>query len=310
MAELNTEDLRIRQFLLGELGDDEREQLEQRVLIEGGTRDKLLMAEDDLIEEYLEGALQDEEREKFLRQFLSIPHQRNKLRIAKSLRRFARDEANFEANKIESRAFRAAGIDTTPIEPVPTDHDIGTLSVKAKTNVFPHVLFSRPARWVYAPIALAVLMAIAIGAVWYARYRSNIERQAQRQAIERELALLNFSGAQNVPPDQVFTITLPPVSTRSVEANISSDFKGPLLELWLIPATQQAVNYNAVFQKVGSGDMFQVPNLQLQERAGNKAIRLRVPTRLLTPGLYRVKLTAISPGGVAVDTSEYSLEIH
>ena len=90
MAELTSEDLRMRQFLLGELSEREREELEQLVLTEEGTRDKVLMAEDDLIEEYLEGSLPGMERERFLRQFLSIPHQRNKLRIAKSLRRFAR----------------------------------------------------------------------------------------------------------------------------------------------------------------------------------------------------------------------------
>ena len=94
MGEVTTEDLRMRRFLLGELDERDREELEQRVLTEAGIRDKLLMAEDDLIEEYLEGFLKGEEREKFLRQFLSIPHQRDKLRIAKSLRRFSRDEAN------------------------------------------------------------------------------------------------------------------------------------------------------------------------------------------------------------------------
>src|SRR5689334_6590681 len=96
MAEISTENLRMRQFLLGELAEKDREELEQLVLLEGGLRDKLLMVEDDLIEEYLEGSLDGDERERFLLQFLSIPHQRNKLRIAKSLRRFARDEVRFD----------------------------------------------------------------------------------------------------------------------------------------------------------------------------------------------------------------------
>src|SRR5689334_8409236 len=144
MPELSTEDLRMRQFLLGELAEKEREELEQLVLSEGNTRDKLSMAEDDLIEEYLEGSLRGDDRERFLREFLSIPHQRNKLRIAKSLRRFARE----------------GELETRPPETQPVPEPIGL------------PFYRNPL--VYVPAAAAVVVVVTIGAVWYAQYRGNI----------------------------------------------------------------------------------------------------------------------------------------
>jgi hypothetical protein len=278
MAELTTEDLRMRQFLLGELDEKEREELEQLVLSEGNTRDKLSMAEDDLIEEYLEGSLQGDARERFLCEFLSIPHQRNKLRIAKSLRRFAREG---ELEPVEAH-------------PVPEPHALP--------------FYRNPL--VYVPAAAAVVVAVTIGAVWYAQYRGNIARENRRQEIERELAQLNRAGEPNLPVDQVSTIIVLPFSPRSVVASSSSNLQSRVLELWLIPGTGQSETYEALLEKVGSQDKFRIPNLRLQERASNaKAVRLKIPTHLLTPGTYKVRLTGLSADGKTASPSEYNFEI-
>jgi hypothetical protein len=311
MAELTSEDLRMRQFLLDELGEDEREELEQLVLTEDGARDKLLMAEDDLIEEYLEGSLRGKERERFLRQFLSIPHQRNKLRIAKSLRRFARDESNIETVPIKPRVRNEAEIDTVPIMPrVVREAEIDTLPIipLPKVPTQSHA-WSFHSLLVYAPFVAVIVVAIAVGAIWYAKYRDSIERENQRQAVERELVQLNAPEGQNLPTEQVSTLTVPPFSPRSVIASSSSSFKGPILELRLLPGTQQAERYNAVLNKVGSTDKFLVPNLKLHDQDGDKAVHLRIPTRLLTPGVYAVQLNGLATDGSIKNSSEYSFEI-
>jgi hypothetical protein len=309
MAELTSEDLRMRQFLLGELGENEREELEQLVLTEGGTRDKLLMAEDDLIEEYLEGSLLGKERERFLRQFLSIPHQRHKLRIAKSLRRFARDESNIETLPIKPRVPNEAEIDTVPIMPrVVSEADTVPITPLPPVPVHSQV-WSFHSLLVYAPFVGVIVVAIAVGAVWYAKYRDSIERENQRQAVERELVQLNAPQERTLPAEQVSTLTVPPFSPRSVIASSSSTFKGPILELRLLPGTQYSERYNAVLYKVGSTDKFLVPNLKLHDQDGNKAVRLRIPTRLLTPGVYTVQLNGVATDGSTKNSGEYSFEI-
>jgi hypothetical protein len=308
MAEITTEDLRMRRFLLGELGEEEREELEQLVLAEDETRDRLLMAEDDLIEEYLEGSLQGDEREKFLLQFLSIPHQRDKLRVAKSLRRFARDEGNIDTVPIQPRVSSEANIDTEPIEPRHlSEADIDTVPIEPQHLPKPPVLSFYRNPLVYAPAAAILLVAIMLGAAWYVQYTSN---KTRRQEIERELAQFNSSRDPNLPADQISSLIVLPFSPRSVVASSSSNFERQILELWLIPATRQNERYDALLQKVGSEDRFRIPNLQLQDRVpGEKAVRLRIPTHLLSPGTYRVQLSELSPKGTVANTSEYNFEI-
>jgi len=290
MAEVTTEDLRLRQFLLGELGEQEREELEQRVLVEAGVRDKLLMAEDDLIEEYLEGLLKGEEREDFLRQFLAVAHQRDKLKLAKSLKRFSRNEANIDTVPIEHGRISEAPLDTV------SNELLNTVSIDPEPF--------RRKLLVYAPIAAVVLVAITIGSVWYVKYRRSV---TQRQAIERELAQLNSPKEPNLPSDQIYTLIVPPTSTTDIVSSISSTFKGPVVELWLLPR-KQTERFNALLQKEGSPDQFQISDLHFQNGAGGRVVRLRISMRLLTPGVYRVQLNGLSTDGRVVGTDEYSFK--
>lgn len=306
MAELTTEDLRMRQFLLGELDEQEREELEQRVLAEAGIRDKLLMAEDDLIEEYLEGFLKAEERENFLRQFLAIPHQRNKLRLAKSLRRFSRSDADIDTVRIAPQVLSETVIDSVPIERARISEDqLDTVRNDPLETVSIEPRLFRGKLLVYAPIAAVVLVAITIGSVWYVKYRRSV---IQKQAIERELAQLNTSGEQNLPSDQIYTLVVAPTSTTNIVSSISSTFKGPVVELWLLPRKQTA-RYDALLQKEGSPDQFQISNLHFQNGAGGRVVRLRISMRLLTPGVYRVQLDGLATDGRVVGTDEYSFKL-
>lgn len=270
----------MRQFLLGQLDEKEREDLEQLVLSEVHTREKLSMVEDDLIEEYLEDSLADDERDEFLRQFLSIPHQRNKLKIAKSLRRLARADA--EAMSVAD----TLQIERAPIKQPPVSR--GFL--------------------VYLPIAAGLVIAVTVGAIWLVKYRGNVAREKQIQTIESELAQLNAPG-ENVSADQIATLNVPAISPRSVAANTSLTLERQVLELWLPPGPKQTERYNAVIQRVGGQDKYQIPDLRLHDHAGEKAVRLRIFTRLLSPGTYRVRLNGLTPDGSVADTGEYNFEI-
>src|SRR5437588_796289 len=88
MQEANKDEALIRRFLLDELTEDERQQIEELFITDGDYRERVLIAEDDLIEDYLEGALSAAERERFLSHYLITPQQRRKLRIAKSIKKY------------------------------------------------------------------------------------------------------------------------------------------------------------------------------------------------------------------------------
>ena len=277
----------MRQFLLGDLTEEKREEVEQLVLSESDTREKLSMAEDDLIEDYLEGSLTEEDSQKFLNQFLAIPHQRNKLRLAKSLRRVAKEDLRSVTQPVE-------------VEAKPT--------VDAPVSIDEFKERKRRSLLRYAPIAAVVIVAFVLGVVWFANYRRNVAREARRAAIESELGELNARG-QDLPSDQKLILIVPPLTTRSVVANVSPNFKGQLLELWLLPNNKGVAKYSALLQKVGSEDQYEIRNLQLQDHGASKAVRLWIPINFVQPGSYRVQLRALAQDGSVADTSEHSFEI-
>ena len=79
----------IKQYLLGELPYNEQDQIEERLLTDPKFFEESLIVEDELVDEYLFGLLSDPEEEKFERHFLSVPQQRQKLELAKTLERYA-----------------------------------------------------------------------------------------------------------------------------------------------------------------------------------------------------------------------------
>ena len=78
----------LKQYLLGQLSQEEQKQLEVRLLTDQQFLEELLMVEDDLIDDYLDDSLSEQEREKFEQHFLSTTERREELSFAKALRRY------------------------------------------------------------------------------------------------------------------------------------------------------------------------------------------------------------------------------
>jgi hypothetical protein len=80
--------LTLKSYLLGDLNPDEQLRLEQRLMIDSAACQELLYIEDELIDDYLEGGLSKRDKERFENVFLSAPERKQKLRFAKSLKRY------------------------------------------------------------------------------------------------------------------------------------------------------------------------------------------------------------------------------
>jgi len=75
----------LKKYLLGEISDEERYQIEQRYVADKDFLDQLLAVEDDLVDEYVQGELDATEREQFEQKLLVTPKQRRKVRQAQIL---------------------------------------------------------------------------------------------------------------------------------------------------------------------------------------------------------------------------------
>ena len=128
----------IRRYLLGELDDRARAEVEQRLLSDGEVFEELLVAEDEIIDDYASGRLDPEERSDFEAHFLATPERQQKLRFARALHRHAMTLAN-ERETVKQPVIRS-------------------------------LCFSRP--WLsWAATAVAVL-ALIVGTVWFLRSRT------------------------------------------------------------------------------------------------------------------------------------------
>jgi hypothetical protein len=95
METRQTEELTLRQYLLGRLGASSEitERLEERILIDGNFAELAGMIEDEIIEDYLENALDPEDRGAVEKHFLRPPERQEKLRFARLVNRSLENRA-------------------------------------------------------------------------------------------------------------------------------------------------------------------------------------------------------------------------
>lgn len=273
MGDLVT-DASLRQFLLGRLGEEERQQIESLFITDSGARERILLVEQDLIEDYIDDSLPAEQREQFLEQYTATPAQRRKLRIAKS---------------IKERAVREKTFRTVP----------GTTSVWSRLaeRLLPRLVL-------VIPIAAVIVIAIVGAVIWLNR---RVERQTRRSTIAREVIQLNAPSNRQVSP-KITSLELRPGTLRSVESPPQVAMSAEVVELRLIwMQKEQYPSYRPKVQRVGDEESIPVPDLHAD--ADGKTVRLSLPTHILTRGTYRIELSGISADGVAGPAEEYQFTV-
>ncbi len=85
---------RLRRYLLGELANGARDEIEQDLLINEELFEELLVMEEELTDEYIEGKLANEERARFEQHFLATPERQHSLRFARALNRYVTTHAS------------------------------------------------------------------------------------------------------------------------------------------------------------------------------------------------------------------------
>lgn len=268
----------LRQFLLGNVDQEERERLESLFITDSVARDKILAAEQDLIDDYLDDSLTAAEKQSFIQQYADTPLKKRKLRIATSIKDWA----------------TAQGKVSPPPEPVHASFwsRIGDIVW--------------PKRALAIPIAAMAMVGVIALAIWL---NSRMERRETQLAMQEEIVKLNVpSNLSQTPPKA--SLTLRPGLQRSGDTQndlvITPDSGiAELRLLWIQP--ERYPRYSAVVSRANRHKLVTVPNLQ-PEADGN-SIRLRLPDHVLTNGDYQVVLTGITANGAAGLNEEYFFRV-
>ncbi len=85
------DELLVRRYLLSSVTEEEREQVEKRLMSDDDFFRQIDLVEDELVEEYLDGELAGADRRRFEDTFLCAPERQHKLRFIRALRVYAAD---------------------------------------------------------------------------------------------------------------------------------------------------------------------------------------------------------------------------
>jgi hypothetical protein len=320
------DEILIRQYLLGEVTDQEREQVERQLMTDRQYLDHILRVEERLTDEYVRGKLGPDERELFETYFLSAPERQGKLKFAESLNRYT----------AEARARKPADIADADSEAV------GPRDVRFR----PGQPLSRPA---IASLSLATLILMASTILLLidnaglktqlleqqansSRAEEGLRRQIDEQRgrneelarqleqsqkevlrIEQGLSRLTRgkSGHREIPEPLIASLIIAPGSVRDKgqinRVDLTTDIQQLRLGLKLQGEDYQS--YRIEVQTVEGKSIWKESNLKARHRAGEKTLVATLPARHLPEGDYLVMLSAASPGGGTEEVATYYFTI-
>jgi hypothetical protein len=327
----------IKRYLLGDLSEQEREQVEQRLMSDDDLYEQLLVAEDELIDEYVSGELPEQERAKFSRHFLSVPELRQDVKFAAVLRKHALETAQETAQQEVVAPKPAAPARVSPFG------WFGTL-------------FMRPA---FGASLAALLLAAVVLAAWLAAQNSQLKRQlGQLQArqsptpepapdlqeqlaserlrneqlsaeLRRQQELLadesrklqevreaqgqqQAAGARTQTPRQGVAAFVALALTPGVVRD-----SGELKKVSLSPDTREvrvrldlaAGGYSGYRAALRTADGREVWTARGLRAAGAKYVQVNIPARLLKPDDYQILLSGVTSTGEVEELNSYYFRV-
>jgi len=268
-------DATLREFLLGNVEEDERQRIEEVFISDALMRDRVLGLEQELVEDYLEDSLNLTDKERFLAQYAATPTQRQQLRITKSIKDWA---------LTESKATVA-----TPTPGSSWSRLFGRLRLRPIFVI---------------PIVAAAFIALVFAGIWLSR---KLEQRNDLLALEHEIAQLNSTSNS----EQALTsLTLRPISVRSSEPQAELVTRGPakvveLRLLWI--QSEHYQRYQAVVKRAGVAQSFTIRDLQAD--SDGRLIRIRLPIHILHDGSYELELSGVVSNGSPSQTEEYHFTV-
>jgi cell division protein FtsB len=301
-------------YLLGEMGEDEQEQVEEMYFGDEEFFDRLLIVEDELIDAYARQKLSELERERFENYFLRSPERRERVEFAKAwVELFSR----------------------TP----ESDRD-----KKPSLLPRPYIGFSRLKQAAFfIPLAAAILL--LFGLTWLflqnGKLRSALE-QAQAASVElerKELDLEQQMAEQRARNEEVVQELANERSASNQQSpeNQAPEKQSPKIASFVLTAglTRGAGSVNAVAIPKGSdtvkletyfrqgdykeyrtairtaegAEVWSQPKLRAQSKGPIKTIALKLPANLLHSGEYILTVSGVNSREENEIINEYPFKV-
>ena len=301
----------LRRYVLGDLEEDVRPELEELLVTDFDAFEALGVIEDELIGEYVEETGSATERRRFERNFLTSAERLRRLSLARALKRRA---------------------SATP-RPRAETHDTGFAPV-------------RPFSWRPAWVGLAAALAVSlVGNVWQAAHywalgarvegpsphrlsastspapvgeisveseelRARLARE-QRERAEADARVKTLEKHLQGSRAPVVTFTLAAGLLRSGGSlpRVSLPSGAVVVRLRLELPGEDYPRYRAALLDADGDEIWTASKLAAEAEAGRTAVVLVLPAGLLPRGDYQVKLSGVAERGNPEAVATYSLRV-
>lgn len=275
----------IKQYLLGSIGDAEREMIEEHIITDPDYIEKVMIVECELIDEYLTDALSEADRRRFIEHFLSTARQAQKLDFVKALANYT--SASKAHSPPISRKIRLPAFWKGRIR--------NLLAAVGKLRLS-----------LIAAIMLIVFVTSLVVIGWWIAHRAD-------QSLESELAQLNNPDKHDPRTFSNFFIIGPlmPGLVRDFEQAQKNAIPKDkdIVQLQLEIGLNNYPIYEVALQRDEGRQVFTVGGLKPDSSESQRMLILYLPSRILTAGDYQLKLSGVTLDGQLEYIGQYVFRI-
>lgn len=282
----------LREYLLGKLSEDAREQLEWRLMTQDEAFQELLIEEDELVDDYACDVLSEDERSRCDNHFLCTPERQRKLRFAVALKGYLQAPSGRSWSR-GRRPFRHWIPRTLP-HPTPVWGAVAaTLVLSVSAGVWSTVGFFRIRDQLEQVLAErgALLreredLKLKIAAE-SARANERTPRRVDRQAPSNALRVADLEAPS-------FLLSSGLLRAERAMATIRIPPESKLVALQLDLGLDEYPEYRAALHLAGGDEVWTQAKLKARSARAGAMVVLTLPSQLLTPGDYYVKLEGVT----------------
>jgi hypothetical protein len=294
----------LKQYLLGEISEEERDRIERQYLADKDFLDELLSVEDDLVDEYALGELSSNEREQFERRLLATPAQREKVRQAQLLSKaFCRRRFN----AAQTEKAKASGLSSW------------FSGFPSFASAFALLLLFISTTWLFIRERQlsAKLQGMQTERTQIVQHEQDLQTKLQDEQREKSELLQQLQNIPQTEPPQeststptVATFVLPLTLTRGSEGTSFTLKHGvDILQLRAPLTFGEYESYQAEFQSADGASIYSVTRLKARKTTKGNTLLLRIPAKLLKGSDYVLRITGVAGDGHLEGVGFYSFRI-
>jgi hypothetical protein len=310
----------MRQYVLGGLEEEARDGLEQQLVTEPDVFEALGVVEDELIEEYLDGTSTDQDRAAFEQHFLTSPERQARLRLAKSLRRYASQglaagPARLPVSGVGSVArWQPAWLALAAALVLSLAGNVWLASRRGAPQVS---TVSAPAAPVYPTAVSATgspaLPRPAITVASPPQTPTELSAELQRERDERSKAEARIASleeaARRSRSSVSFVLAAGALRGAGSVQRIAVPSDAMLVRLRLELPGNDYPTYRAVLSNDAGEELWAASKLKAEVESGKAFVVLTLAPDRLPRGDFQVKLTGLTSAGDAEAIGSYSFRV-